>query len=87
MKLYPRKIKEAIGKARKLNNGAKIILSLFLCWFFMGVVFDVRYAIIFTTSDGFINGFNFVDDDVVVLGIVILFFYWIFWGFKKDSTS
>ena len=75
-----------LNKIRQLKNTLKLILSYILCFIIMNL-FDARNPVIFSVDEGGIYGLTFMDGDTLILGFVILFIYWLFWGFGKDSTS
>ena len=82
------KIKKILKKLRELKNTLKLLLSFILLNFLM-MVFDIKYLEIFSTDSHreggvTIDGLRF-DEETLLFGFVLLFIYWIFWGFKKNT--
>ena len=82
------KIKEIMKKIRELKNTLKLLLSFILLNFLM-MLFDIwRFEIFSTYSNRnggvTIDGLRF-DEETLLVGFVLLFIYWIFWGFKKNT--
>jgi len=82
------KIKKILKKLRELKNTLKLLLSFILLNFLM-LVIGIKHLVIF--SKGYnndsgitIDGLKF-DEETLLFGFVLLFIYWIFWGFKKNT--
>ena len=82
------KIKKILKKLRELKNTLKLLLSFILLNFLM-LVIGIKHLVIF--SKGYnndsgitIDGLKF-DEETLLFGSVLLFIYWIFWGFKKNT--
>ena len=89
MKNILMKIREILMKIRGLKNTLKLLLSYILLNILMSEgFFDIERFRLFSTKTVYgeggitIDGLNF-NEDTLLFGCILLFIYWIFWGFKK----
>ena len=78
--------KDILKKSRKLKTPLKFILG-YMVVFIMLNIMGAETLEIFGTSDGAIFGLYFGDENTLIFAILLLFVYWIFWGFGNDTNE